>query len=137
MQANIHQSLVWEYTRKEGIQILLKGSGLNAEFNADGHLIISSDDVYGDSMMNSKKNVLAAVISFFAVGSGAQGVFAQEDESKGEMGWALEEVSGYCGRGVRLRMQDTCRLVLRRLGGSGWSSRVWKMPMTWRWLLRA
>jgi hypothetical protein len=47
--------LYGKHSLKEGIYILLKGSGLHAELSADGHLIISSEDIYGDGMMNRKK----------------------------------------------------------------------------------
>ena len=52
------------FSLTEGIYILLKDSGLTAQFSADGHLIISSDG-YGESMMNTKKNILASTIAFF------------------------------------------------------------------------
>ena len=94
-EANQHitNRLYGEYTRKEGIHILLKGSGLYARFSADGHLIISSDDVYGESMMKTKKNILAGTIAFFVGVGGVQQVAAQGDAgSQEETAWLLEEV---------------------------------------------
>ena len=87
---NITNRLHGEYTRKEGIHILLKGSGLYATFNADGHLIISSDKFHGESMMKSKKNMLAAVVSFFVGAGGAQHVAAVDADEGGSL--LLEEV---------------------------------------------
>ena len=90
-EANQHitNRLYGEYTRKEGIHILLKGSGLYARFSADGHLIITQNNQGNE--MNSKKKILAATVGFF-MGGGAGGVMAQETTGGEEMDWLLEEV---------------------------------------------
>ena len=93
-EANQHitNRLYGEYTRKEGIHILLKGSGLYARFSADGHLIISSDQFHGENMMNAKKNILAATVAFFSGVGGAQVGLAQEGVATDESGFELEEI---------------------------------------------
>ena len=82
--------LYGNYTLKEGIHLLLKGSGLYAEFSEDNHLIISSDDVYGESMMKTKKHILAATIGYFMAG----GVWAEENTAQSQevIDWLIEEV---------------------------------------------
>ena len=82
--------LYGNYTLKEGIHLLLKGSGLYAEFSEDNHLIISSDVVKGESMMKTKKHILAATIGYFMAGGvGAADVVDSEWD---ELNWLLEEV---------------------------------------------
>ena len=104
--------LYGNYSLKEGIYILLKGSGLHAELSADGHLIISSDDVYGDGMMNSKKNILASTIAFF-VGAGgmAPGVFAQADDAAAQQSQIDEIIVTASKRGAGQSIQDTAMAI--------------------------
>ena len=104
--------LYGNYSLKEGIYILLKGSGLHAELSADGHLIISSDDVYGDGMMNSKKNILASTIAFF-VGAGgmAPGVFAQADDAAAQQSEIDEIIVTASKRGAGQSIQDTAMAI--------------------------
>ena len=115
---HITNRLYGEYTRKEGIHILLKGSGLYARFNADGHLIISSDQFRGEGMMKSKKKMLAAVVSFFVGAGGTHQVVAQnESDSAGGDGFVLEEIVVTASkRGAGTSIQDT-PMAISALGG--------------------
>ncbi len=89
---HVTNRLYGSYTLKEGINILIKGSGLNAEFSADGHLIISSDDIYGESMKSPKKNILSAVVGFFVGAGGGQQVLAQGQPVSKQESIGIEEV---------------------------------------------
>ncbi|ETN92524.1 hypothetical protein U062_00399 [Gammaproteobacteria bacterium MOLA455] len=91
-EANQHitNRLYGEYTRKEGIRILLKGSGLYARFSADGHLIITQNNQGNE--MNSKKKILAATVGFFMGAGGVSHTSAEKAQSAEGMDWLLEEV---------------------------------------------
>ena len=78
-----------EFTPQEGIRILLRGSGLKAEFKSRAHLVITQNNQGNE--MNSKKKILAATVGFF-MGAGANGVMAQETTGGEELDWLLEEV---------------------------------------------
>ena len=92
LQAN---KVVGRYTVQQAITLLLKDSGLSSSLTKAGAIKIS---VTGDSRfqnsegieMNSKKKVLASVVSFFMGGS-VPGVMAQEVSGE-ETAWLLEEV---------------------------------------------
>ena len=54
-----------EFTLEQGIRILLKDSGLKAEFKSSSHLVVTRN-YWGIDQMNSKKNLLAATyFNFF------------------------------------------------------------------------
>ena len=80
-----------EFTLEQGIRILLKDSGLKAEFKSSSHLVVTRN-YWGIDQMNSKKNLLAATVAFFMGASSAQSVVAQDNNEQREAGWGLEEI---------------------------------------------
>ena len=89
-QAN---EVVGRFTIMEALKIILRNSGLASDLSEEGvvKIYVIDDPVYNieGSDMKSKKNLLAGLIGLF-VGSGVQGVVAQEESSEGD--WLLEEV---------------------------------------------
>ena len=81
-----------EFTLEQGIRILLKDSGLKAEFKSSSHLVVTRN-YWGIDQMNSKKNLLAATVAFF-MGSGAvNSVVAQDDvNAKPKGNYSIEEI---------------------------------------------
>ena len=79
-----------EFTPQEGIRILLRGSGLKAEFKSRAHLVITQNNQGNE--MNSKKKILAATVGFFMGAGGASRAMAEETTGGEEMDWLLEEV---------------------------------------------
>ena len=79
-----------EFTPQEGIRILLRGSGLKAEFKSRAHLVITQNNQGNE--MNSKKKILAATVGFFMGAGGASLGLAEEVESSEGMDWLLEEI---------------------------------------------
>ena len=79
-----------EFTPQEGIRILLRGSGLKAEFKSRAHLVITQNNQGNE--MNSKKKILAATVGFFMGAGGVSHTSAEEMQSAEEMDWLLEEV---------------------------------------------
>ena len=72
-----------EFTLEQGIRILLKDSGLKAEFKSSSHLVVTRN-YWGIDQMNSKKNLLAATVAFF-MGSGAAAVSAADQNQVEEL----------------------------------------------------
>ncbi|ETN92764.1 hypothetical protein U062_00643 [Gammaproteobacteria bacterium MOLA455] len=79
-----------EFTPQEGIRILLRGSGLKAEFKSRAHLVITQNNQGNE--MNSKKKILAATVGFFMGAGGSSLGLAEEVGSSEGMDWLLEEV---------------------------------------------
>ena len=92
------------YTLPRAVGLLLAGTGLSAEMDEGGSLVILEDNNQGNEM-NSKKNILAAVIGGVLSG----GVGAQ-DEGGDELGWLLEEVVVTATR-RETSLQDTAMAV--------------------------
>ena len=91
-QAN---AVVGDYTLKQAITILLKGSGLVSSLTDDGAIKIST---FGSlrlkkndrgSEMNTKRKILASTIAFFMGAGGVAQAVAEESE---DIEWALEEI---------------------------------------------
>lgn len=85
-----------QYTVLNALDILLKDTGLSGSLTESGVITIVVDDLNkngkGKRDMDSKKKLLASTVAFF-MGSGVQGVLAQEDVGgQEENGWLLEEV---------------------------------------------
>ena len=79
-----------EFTPQEGIRILLRGSGLKAEFKSRAHLVITQNNQGNE--MNSKKKILAATVGFF-MGSGAAVVSAADQNQVEEQDYkGMEEI---------------------------------------------
>ena len=86
------------YTLEQAINIMLEGTGLVSGLSEEGLLMISNkksqafnrDKNMGKDKMNSKKKLLASIVSFF-VGSGGQLAFSQEDPSD-STSWLFEEI---------------------------------------------
>ena len=72
-----------EFTLEQGIRILLKDSGLKAEFKSSSHLVVTRN-YWGIDQMKSKKNLLAATVAFF-MGSGAAVVSAVDQNQVEEL----------------------------------------------------
>jgi iron complex outermembrane receptor protein len=80
-----------EFTLEQGIRILLKDSGLKAEFKSSSHLVVTRN-YWGIDQMNSKKNLLASTIAFF-MGSGAAVVSAADQNQVEELNQrGMEEI---------------------------------------------
>ena len=91
VKGRVTNALQGEYTLPQAVSILLEQSGLSAEFNSAGHLIITlAERIDGDYEMNTKKNILASTIAFF-IGGSSLGAVAQEGESPSD-GFMLEEI---------------------------------------------
>ena len=85
-------SLLGEYTLEKAVSILLQGSGLAADFNADGRLIITKDnnfDGVNQVKTTAKKSLFTTFMSLFlSAGGTGQGVAQTQEEFSG----FLEEV---------------------------------------------
>lgn len=83
------------YTIMEALEKLLKNSGLKANLSEKGVIEIYRDGTRsfneGRASMNSKKKMLASIVSFFVGSGGATLALAEEMDSRGE-GWVLEEI---------------------------------------------
>ena len=84
-------SLHGRYSIRDGVKRLLKNTNLIAEFNSEGHLIVSMDINSGRKEMNTRKNILASTIAVF-LGAGGQLGYAEVVSEDEEMDWLLEEV---------------------------------------------
>lgn len=92
--------VVGRYSVQQAVEIMLQGTGFSGSLTSRGVLMISSrkslapdDQTEGIEHMNSKKAMLASVVSFF-VGPGAPGVLAQASENSIEdnLDFSIEEV---------------------------------------------
>ena len=86
------------YTLPQALTQLLEGTGLSADQTDSGVIVITSanrNDYFGlgDDGMNSKKKLLASLVSFFVGSSGAVGVLAEEGVGEGDKkSWTMEEI---------------------------------------------
>ena len=86
------------YTLPQALTQLLEGTGLSADQTDSGVIVITSanrNDYFGlgDDGMNSKKKMLASLVSFFVGSSGAVGVLAQEGVAEDDTkSWTMEEI---------------------------------------------
>jgi len=102
----VANKLKGRYSPKPALEILLRDTGLKAEFSENGHLTIKTDDQYtGDQKMYKKKGLLSMLSAMlFSAALTTHSVSAQTGAASGNN--VLEEVT-VTARKIEENLQDT------------------------------
>ena len=93
--------VVGRYTLQQALRVMLQGTGFSGSLTEKGVLMVSvtkhetlNNQTEGIESMNSKKKLLASIISMFMGSGGSSLVYSQEaaGNSQDDLSWALEEI---------------------------------------------